>query len=1645
MGIELATAWVTISANTNGMQRDIRSAIARAERGARVGVDGDTEPLRRSIDRAFAQANVQSRTAGRTIGQTLGREAGSALSRELKVAVGAVSIGSLPAVSAALATVAGSIQQVSQAGLALPGVLAGAGTSFATLKLGTAGVADGLKEMWKAAESGDPKDLKKAAEALEGLSPNAKSAVTEVGKLHGSLSKLKSLAQDNVFEGTDQGLRTLAERTLPTVSRGLDQTSRAWGATFRELMRVGADSSTVSIVDRIFGDTADAQNRANRAISPMVSALGELAATGTGSLPRIADGLTSVSERFDAFITGAASDGRLHQWIDEGIDGVSHLGRTTLGVGQAFTALTKAAGGGDGLLTALDRGATGLAAFMNSTEGQSKLQEFFTDGREQLQQWVPILQSIPPVFGSIVDVSSTFTSAVLTPISSVAKFLADHAGLVKTAAAAWLLFRTVPGIIGGIQSRLGGLAVGTNQVTGQTRTLGSAFSGLGATVRQAASANRAFVTSSGQVISATGARYATSFSQAAINAGNATAAIANMNRGALAAARNAGTAGVQFGRFGSAVATLGTQVPAIANAQQAFVRSATAAERFGRTAGSISAVGSVASSSLGGIGKAAGGVIGALGGPWGAAFAGAGIAAMAIISQNQKSARSFEAVQESIRSTAQARAELTDALMKSRGAVTDDVKSQVDDNVSEIEKALAAAASRTGSPLDNFRAKGESLFSWNSMIGGDGRITQADAIEEEANKAKDAQKAIDSLKLSKQGLRDVAIGSQAAFDKFVRQLEAAGEGGQTAAEKFRQMRTDFIQQQTVAQRLGPGMRELSAAFHVMGDATATASDKLSSLQAAMAALTPAASQAEAVGRYAEKVREVTAAAAGIGPVKVKGDGTLDQFDANSKKLTDALRELSTEAAGVATNGSMQDIEEMARRNAEAFRAWAASTGKPVAEIERLYSVYGGKAVDLAISLKGAPEATQSLALLSTEFTRIPGRKTVTMDTNQIEAARGQIEKLGFKIEEVAGSNGQQVTITANTTQAAAQLTELQTIMTSRIPSDKPISISAPGGQAVLNLLKTMEVQVDTNRDGTINVAAPLAPAVLERLKALGIQIERNSNGTIQVSLAGMEQVESRLKKFLDAPAVKTVTVVGTGQSISTDAQGNRGGLPDRAHGAIVPMANGGFRRISKPTTAGIYAGRGAGTIFAERETGGESYIPLAPGKRKRSTSILSETARLFGLQVINPADVFNRYENGGISVEQLKTFASGIQGKKYTWGGGGSSFDADCSGAQSTIANFLTGATGRFSTANQGEALAARGFLQGDPPEGTAAYAIGWVNGGPGGGHTAGTIIDTDGSRINVEMGGAGGNGQYGGQAASASSFPSRMYLPLQGQDMNSSGGSGVSDDSSSGGSGGGSGSGFGSLGTSIGQALFGSRSGGGTGGSGTSSKATAATAKQLREAQDKATDAEKAAAVAKQKVAELEANPKTKASALQAAKDRAEKTERDAKQAKTDLETLKAKGTGSKSTEGTTTSPSSETQSLGQGLISGLLQGVGLDGSVFSNPLEWPNFKSGTALANYLGSLAKTVAGNSSSQDVGGLVGGAGAGLGLNIPNLADIAAPKQQAPIGPGAALPLRGGVTYDNRIHIENAGVDPKAISQRMDARQNAAFRRQSAAIH
>lgn len=239
--------------------------------------------------------------------------------------------------------------------------------------------------------------------------------------------------------------------------------------------------------------------------------------------------------------------------------------------------------------------------------------------------------------------------------------------------------------------------------------------------------------------------------------------------------------------------------------------------------------------------------------------------------------------------------------------------------------------------------------------------------------------------------------------------------------------------------------------------------------------------------------------------------------------------------------------------------------------------------------------------------------------------------------------------------------------------------------------------------------------------------------------------------------------------------------------AAESYANGGG---SLPTRAVIERPHGKRGLvqWAEAETGGEAFIPLAPGKRERSTAILDRVAGTFGYALVDQMtgvpyqstyrgnlgpQVVGTFADGGITGDDLMKFLQGgsvngykaaypLEGAPYLWGGGHPRY-GDCSGTVGTVAALSIGenpAPRRFATGTQGSWLSSHGFLRGRGGEGD--LRIGFKNGGPAGGHTSGTLPNG----VNFEMGGARGNGQLGGRAAGAwdSYYNEFFYLPMQEQ-----------------------------------------------------------------------------------------------------------------------------------------------------------------------------------------------------------------------------------------------------------------------------------------
>lgn len=212
-----------------------------------------------------------------------------------------------------------------------------------------------------------------------------------------------------------------------------------------------------------------------------------------------------------------------------------------------------------------------------------------------------------------------------------------------------------------------------------------------------------------------------------------------------------------------------------------------------------------------------------------------------------------------------------------------------------------------------------------------------------------------------------------------------------------------------------------------------------------------------------------------------------------------------------------------------------------------------------------------------------------------------------------------------------------------------------------------------------------------------------------------------------------------------------------------------IRRLGDAYVGWADAHMATGGLFRGRGTTTSDSNLVALSDREFVTNAKATAANLPLLQAINsgwtPSPEFLHAivgpvrgfaEGGLVTADELNTFAQGVEGAPYEWGG---THWGDCSGAVSALVNKAVGAdpwATRGTTGNFSTWLASKGLQPGMGPKGS--LNVGWFVGGPYGGHTAVTLPNG----TNFEMGGARGNGQYGGQAVGAADpqFTDHMHLP---------------------------------------------------------------------------------------------------------------------------------------------------------------------------------------------------------------------------------------------------------------------------------------------
>ncbi|MFF4606090.1 phage tail tape measure protein [Streptomyces sp. NPDC001339] len=681
--------------------------------------------------------------------------------------------------------------------------------------------------------------------------------------------------------------------------------------------------------------------------------------------------------------------------------------------------------------------------------------------------------------------------------------------------------------------------------------------------------------------------------------------------------QRAAESGRSIGRVGQALAVLESRVPVVGQMASAF-RNAN-----GPITGTVRAIGV-------GLGGAARGLMGALGGPWGVALAAAGTGLSILADHQQKAAQAAQEHQSRISS-------LSQALRESGGAINENVRAaaaqqiidaKVFDGKARLVDVMAKAGVNARQLTDAYLGQDGGLGTLQKRLNDTAKAHEkwiatagggAKAYDDEGLAAARAADALGSVK-----------GEMSQAVKNARDLaDATGKSGRSASDT-----------------VGP-FGKFSDAMRRLSDTTADADSRARALHDALNVLAGGSVNLEAAqARLNRSVLDVNDTikngvdqADGYGKSMLNMDGSLATVTRNGQKLRDLLESLSTNSADAAL-AAYQYAEANGKSVPEALQAAQSEMTKAreaaikAGEAYDLSSEEAAKLADKAglvpsqvsilLQTAGMDETMSELIAVQQELKAFPDRQSVTISTLSNEA-RSDLEELGFKIKDL---KDRQVQVTAPTGMARADLDALIAKI-GQTPGSKHVTVTA-STQATVNSLEEVKQKIASVPGGkTVTVSAPTGEA-RRQLEDLGFKIAEvpgSKNVAVTVPTSGATEAAGRIQGAINGITGRSIGVGVFLKATSSDRDAN--GIPDmiqapQARGSVIDYyADGGVRE----NHIAQIAPAGAMRVWAEPETHGEGYVPLARSKRPRSRRITEEIVRRLGG---DPAGI-DWYANGGLS------------------------------------------------------------------------------------------------------------------------------------------------------------------------------------------------------------------------------------------------------------------------------------------------------------------------------------------------------------------------------------------------------------------------------
>lgn len=323
---------------------------------------------------------------------------------------------------------------------------------------------------------GDSAD--KYARALENLTPGARGFVEQVRGLGDRWKDLREATQESLFDGMGDSVVALADTQLPTLKEGLSGIASVLNGGLKSALGVFSGDAAQKDFAHFLGNSKTATDSLAQAMKPLSQVFIDLATVGSDFLPQIAKGLGDAAQKFSDFVSKSRDNGDLAAFFQRGIDTVKTLGSIVGNVFGSIGAIFKGSREeGEGMLKSLDDATGKMKDYLKSTDGQTKIKDFFRSFRDMLDKITPILGDFGRIIvNSVVPAMEAWGQLVGPIIGGLVALLERFPGLTEGVVFGFMAWKTISPIVSGLTGLISTL--GLSMMSGGVLALGVA-AGIG--------------------------------------------------------------------------------------------------------------------------------------------------------------------------------------------------------------------------------------------------------------------------------------------------------------------------------------------------------------------------------------------------------------------------------------------------------------------------------------------------------------------------------------------------------------------------------------------------------------------------------------------------------------------------------------------------------------------------------------------------------------------------------------------------------------------------------------------------------------------------------------------------------------------------------------------------------------------------------------------------------------------------------------------------------------------------------------------------------------------------------------------------------------------------------------------------------------